>query len=53
MFSPMTDSLPGCYHPTLVDRYDLNGVLRTLYLTKKTALAVPKILDIGLLARRI
>ena len=23
----MTDSLPRCYHPTLVDRYDLNGGL--------------------------
>jgi hypothetical protein len=33
--------------------HDLNGILGTLYLTKKTALAVPKILDVRLLAHRI
>jgi len=49
----MTDPLPRCHHPTLVNRHYLNGILRALYLAKKATLAVAKILDVGLLAYRI
>jgi len=34
-------------------RHYLNGILRTLYFAQKTTLAVPKILDVGLIAHRI
>jgi virulence-associated protein VapD len=33
--------------------HDFNGILGTLYLAKKTALAVAQILDVGLLAHGI